>query len=117
MATNPIKFDRPAAAEPATSAMNRACMHKRIRDVLVTRILDGTYPPEFRFKELTLAREFNVNQGPVRGRYAARSGTRAVRHYRGTRVHGVDVGSCAGPTSCAAWSGARRQIVAMVARP
>jgi len=66
MATNPIKLVRPAVPEPATSAMNRACMHKRIRDVLVTRILDGTYPPEFRFKELTLAREFDVSQGPVR---------------------------------------------------
>ena len=94
MATNPIKFDRPAAAEPATSAMNRACMHKRIRDVLVTRILDGTYPPEFRFKELTLAREFNVSQGPVREALRELEALGLVRseHYRGTRVRGVDVG-------------------------
>jgi len=93
MATNPIKLARPAVTEPATSAMNRACMHKRIRDVLVTRILDGTYPPEFRFKELTLAREFNVSQGPVREALRELEALGLVRseHYRGTRVRGVDV--------------------------
>jgi DNA-binding GntR family transcriptional regulator len=93
MATNPIKFDKRGAAGEPSTAMNRACMHKRIRDVLVTRILDGTYPPEFRFKELSLAREFNVSQAPVREALRELEALALVtsEHYRGTRVRGVDV--------------------------
>ena len=41
-------------------------MRDRIRDVLVARILDGTYPAGMQLKELTLAREFNVSQAPIR---------------------------------------------------
>lgn len=82
----------PDEAAPAR-AMNRACMHKRIRDVLVSRILDGTYPPEFRLKELSLAREFDVSQAPVREalRELEALGLVTSEHYRGTRVRGVDV--------------------------
>ena len=88
MASNP-KTD----LDEAPVALERACMHKRIRDVLVTRILDGTYPPEFRFKELTLAREFNVSQGPVREALRELEALKLVtsEHYRGTRVRGVDI--------------------------
>ena len=46
------------------SALKRVCMRDRIRDVLVARILDGTYPAGQQLKELTLAREFNVSQAP-----------------------------------------------------
>jgi DNA-binding GntR family transcriptional regulator len=94
MATNPVKLDKRASGKTsAATAMQRACMHKRIRDVLVTRILDGTYPPEFRFKELTLAREFSVSQAPVREalRELEALGLVTSEHYRGTRVRGVDV--------------------------
>jgi DNA-binding GntR family transcriptional regulator len=93
MATNPIKLDKRASARVSATAMQRACMHKRIRDVLVTRILDGTYPPQFRFKELSLAREFNVSQAPVREalRELEALGLVTSEHYRGTRVRGVDV--------------------------
>jgi DNA-binding GntR family transcriptional regulator len=93
MATNPIKLDKRTAGKTAATAMQRSCMHKRIRDVLVTRILDGTYPPEFRFKELSLAREFNVSQAPVREalRELEALGLVTSEHYRGTRVRGVDV--------------------------
>ena len=89
MASNP----KPEIEDAPVTAMQRACMHKRIRDVLVTRILDGTYPPEFRFKELTLAREFDVSQGPVREalRELEALGLVTSEHYRGTRVRGVDV--------------------------
>jgi DNA-binding GntR family transcriptional regulator len=94
MATNPKQPDESSAmARDGATMMNRACMHRRIRDVLVTRILDGSYPPEFRFKELTLAREFDVSQGPVREalRELEALGLVTSEHYRGTRVRGVDV--------------------------
>ena len=34
-------------------ALKRTCMRDRIRDVLVARILDGTYPAGMQLKELT----------------------------------------------------------------
>jgi len=50
----------------AEQTLKRTCMRDRIRDVLVSRILDGTYPAGMQLKELTLAREFNVSQAPIR---------------------------------------------------
>src|SRR5262245_62303599 len=47
-------------------ALKRTCMRDRIRDVLVARILDGTYAAGTQLKELILAREFNVSQAPIR---------------------------------------------------
>ncbi|MDB5971052.1 MAG: transcriptional regulator [Hydrocarboniphaga sp.] len=74
-------------------ALNRACMHSRIRDVLISRILDGTYPSDFRFKELNLAREFNVSQAPVREALRELVALDLVvsEPYRGTRVRPFDV--------------------------
>jgi len=46
--------------------LKRTCMRDRIRDVLVARILDGTYAAGTQLKELSLAREFNVSQTPIR---------------------------------------------------
>ena len=46
--------------------LKRTCMRDRIRDVLVGRILDGTYAAGTQLKELSLAREFNVSQTPIR---------------------------------------------------
>ena len=71
---------------------NRACMRDRIRDVLVTRILDGTYPAGTRLKELTLAREFGVSQAPIREALRELEGSGLVKseRYRGTRVRGAD---------------------------
>ncbi len=74
-------------------ALPRACMRNRIRDVLVARILDGRYPPEFHLKELSLAREFNVSQAPVREALRELEALHLVvsEPYRGTRVRAVDV--------------------------
>ena len=47
------------------TVLKRTCMRDRIRDVLVERILDGTYPAGTQLKELILAREFNVSQAPI----------------------------------------------------
>lgn len=76
-------------SEPAA---NRTCMRDRIRDALVTRILDGTYPAGMRLKELTLAREFGVSQAPIREALRELEGSGLVKNerYRGTRVRGAD---------------------------
>jgi DNA-binding GntR family transcriptional regulator len=74
------------------TAIKRLCMRDRIRDVLVARILDGTYPAGLQLKELTLAREFNVSQAPIREalRELEGSGLVTSERYRGTRVRGAD---------------------------
>ena len=72
--------------------LKRTCMRDRIREVLVARILDGTYPAGTQLKELTLAREFNVSQAPIREALRELEGSGLVRseRFRGTRVRGAD---------------------------
>lgn len=74
------------------AAAIRTCMRDRIRDVLVARILDGHYPAGTQLKELSLAREFNVSQAPIREalRELEGSGLVTSERYRGTRVRGAD---------------------------
>src|ERR1700742_410170 len=74
------------------NSFKRVCMRDRIRDVLVARILDGTYPAGLQLKELSLAREFNVSQAPIREALRELEGTGLVtsERYRGTRVRGAD---------------------------
>jgi DNA-binding GntR family transcriptional regulator len=78
-----------AAAAPS---VKRVCMRDHIRDVLIARILDGTYAPGTQLKELSLAREFNVSQAPIREalRELEGSGLVTSERYRGTRVRGAD---------------------------
>ena len=73
-------------------ALKRTCMRDRIRDVLVARILDGTYPAGTQLKELVLAREFNVSQAPIREALRELEGSGLVRseRFRGTLVRGTD---------------------------
>jgi DNA-binding GntR family transcriptional regulator len=63
-------------------------MHDRIRWTILERIMDGTYPPGERLKELILAREFHVSQAPVREalRKLEAIGVLKSDPYRGTRV-------------------------------
>jgi DNA-binding GntR family transcriptional regulator len=72
--------------------LKRACMRDHIRDVLVARILDGTYPAGTQLKELALAREFSVSQAPIREalRELEGSGLVTSERFRGTRVRGAD---------------------------
>lgn len=74
------------------TALKRTCMRDQIREVLVARILDGTYPAGTQLKELTLAREFNVSQAPIREalRELEGSGLVTSERFRGTRVRGAD---------------------------
>jgi DNA-binding GntR family transcriptional regulator len=76
----------------AGNTVKRRCMRDHIRDVLVARILDGTYAPGTQLKELSLAREFNVSQAPIREALRELEGTGLVtsERYRGTRVRGAD---------------------------
>lgn len=73
-------------------ALKRTCMRDRIRDVLVSRILDGTYAAGTQLKELSLAAEFNVSQTPIREalRELEASGLVTNERFRGTRVRGAD---------------------------
>jgi DNA-binding GntR family transcriptional regulator len=73
-------------------ALKRMCMRDHIRDVLVVRILDGQYPAGTQLKELSLAREFNVSQAPIREalRELEGSGLVTCERFRGTRVRGAD---------------------------
>jgi len=73
-------------------ALKRTCMRDQIRDVLVTRILDGTYAAGTQLKELSLAKEFNVSQAPIREalRELEGSGLVVSERFRGTRVRGTD---------------------------
>ena len=74
--------------------IHRSCMRDPIRDAIVSRILDGVYPPGTRLKELSLAREFNVSQAPVREALRELHALHLVEteHYRGTRVRSIDLG-------------------------
>jgi DNA-binding GntR family transcriptional regulator len=67
-------------------------MRDHIRDTLVGRILDGTYPAGMQLKELYLAREFDVSQAPIREalREIEGSGLVCSERFRGTRVRGAD---------------------------
>jgi DNA-binding GntR family transcriptional regulator len=73
-------------------ALKRTCMRDHIRDTLVERILDGTYPAGTQLKELYLAREFDVSQAPIREalRELEGSGLVSSERFRGTRVRGAD---------------------------
>lgn len=71
---------------------HRPCRRNKIRNTVVARILDGTYPPGTRLKELALANEFGVSQAPVREalRELEASGLAVSEPFRGTRVLGAD---------------------------
>jgi DNA-binding GntR family transcriptional regulator len=73
-------------------AFKKVCIRDHIRDTLVGRILDGTYPAGTQLKELYLAREFDVSQAPIREalRELEGSGLVSSERFRGTRVRGAD---------------------------
>ena len=75
------------------SPLNRHCMRDKIRDVLIQRIQDGTYPSGERLIELNLAREFKVSQSPVREalRELETMGLVTSRRYCGTRVRQIQL--------------------------
>lgn len=72
----------------AATGFDRNCMHDRVRWTILERIMDGTYQPGDRLKELALAKEFHVSQAPVREalRKLEAIGVLKSDPYRGTRV-------------------------------
>ena len=85
---------RPEMAEDARAnagIFDRNCMHDRICWSILDRISDGRYQPGDRLKELTLAREFQVSQAPVREALRKLEAIGAVvsEPYRGTRVRAI----------------------------
>lgn len=74
-------------------AIDRTCMRDEIRDTIVARILDGSYPPGTHLKEMALAHEFNVSQAPVREALRELEALALLEseRYCGTRVRGIDL--------------------------
>ena len=66
----------------------RDSAHTRIKQILLERIVDGTYEPGQRLKELQIAREFHTSQAPVREalRELEAVGLIETRYYQGSRV-------------------------------
>ncbi|HET7552482.1 MAG TPA: GntR family transcriptional regulator [Gemmatimonadaceae bacterium] len=75
-------------------SLNRRSVREQIRDTLMERILDGTYPPGYRLVELQLAGEFESSQAPVREALRELEALRFVhsRPHAGTRVREVPPG-------------------------
>ena len=73
--------------------IDRSCMRDKIRDMIVARILDGTYPAGTHLKEMALANEFKVSQAPVREALRELEALALLEseRYCGTRVRGIDL--------------------------
>ena len=74
----------------------RESIADRVRQVLMERIIDGTYPPGTRLIEMQIARELNISQAPVREALCALEAARLVETepYRGTRVRRAGEREC-----------------------
>jgi len=78
-------------SKESNSVLQRESTADQLRKTLLTRILEGTYHPGDRLKELALAREFNVSQAPVREALRGLKAANIVETtaYKGTRVRVV----------------------------
>jgi DNA-binding GntR family transcriptional regulator len=85
MLQGPSRRTQNAAFEIHRSARDR------IRFALLKRISEGIYLPGERLKELTLAREFEVSQAPVREAFRELEalGVLVSERYRGTRIREI----------------------------
>jgi DNA-binding GntR family transcriptional regulator len=77
--------------QPGVAAETHKSARDRIRGALLKRISEGVYQPGERLKEMTLAREFNVSQAPVREAFRELEtlGVLISEHYRGTRIREI----------------------------
>ena len=80
-----------ARTEPGAVIEMHRSTRDRIRYALLKRVSEGVYLPGERLKELTLAREFEVSQAPVREAFRELEalGVLVSEHYRGTRVREI----------------------------
>jgi len=72
--------------------VNRTILRDQIKNALLERILDGTYRPGERIKELHVAEEFGVSQAPVREALRELEILRLVvsEPFKGSRVREVN---------------------------
>ena len=73
------------------TGVRRDCLRAQICRELLRRIVEGQYQPGDRLIELSIAREFDTSQGPVREALRELEALRVVETetYRGTRVREV----------------------------
>jgi DNA-binding GntR family transcriptional regulator len=73
------------------AAVSRPTLRDQIKDVLLQRILNGTYAPGERIVEIRVAQEFGVSQAPVREALRELEILRLIESepFRGARVRGV----------------------------
>jgi DNA-binding GntR family transcriptional regulator len=84
-----LATQRPLSDSSRVPAVNvRRSLRDALRDVVLGRILDGTYPPGHRLIEMQLAAEFQTSQAPVREAIRQLEALRYVesRPNRGTYV-------------------------------
>jgi DNA-binding GntR family transcriptional regulator len=69
----------------------RESLADRVRQILMERINDGSYPPGTRLIEMQIAGELNISQAPVREAFCVLEAARIVETepYRGTRVRRI----------------------------
>lgn len=72
-------------------ALDRTVLRDQIKDLIIERILDGTYAPGDRIVEMTLATELGTSQAPVREALRDLEAMRFIDSvpYRGSRVRAV----------------------------
>ncbi len=72
-------------------SIKRAAARDQIKDLLLERILNGTYKPGDRLVELQIAEQLNTSQAPVREafRYLEAMKVVVTEPYKGTRVRSV----------------------------
>jgi DNA-binding GntR family transcriptional regulator len=71
--------------------INRTVLREQIKELLLERILNGSYQPGDRLVELQLAQEFGTSQAPVREALRELESMRFVesRPFKGTRVRTI----------------------------
>ncbi len=87
--TGAVTLTTPSPADPEVL---RSPLPDQIKDVLLGRIVEGSYPPGHRLVETAIARQLGVSQGPVREalRQLAGMGLVSFEANRGCRVQQVD---------------------------
>lgn len=74
---------------PARDQLSRPVLADQVKDYLLQRIMDGTFPPTSRIVETSIAKEIGVSQAPVREALRALEavGLIQIEPFRGARVH------------------------------
>src|ERR671919_453423 len=62
----------------ATVPFARSNLREQIKDVILQRIVEGSYPPGSRIVETRVAQELGVSQGPVREAFPVRAALEAL---------------------------------------